>query len=102
MSDDANQELIDETDVRKIVRLLGDIAILNGPTIVKKRLLMTRLSELIEADAWSGIVSRAAATNDNPAVGGFLHGGLTDQEFAAYARMMQDRENTPIEYLSLI
>ena len=58
-------------------------AILNGPTIVKKRLLMTRLSELIEADVWSWIVSRAAATNDNPAVGGFLYGGLTDQEFAA-------------------
>ncbi len=93
--------LIAESDVRQIVRLLGEVAQINGLIAVKKRALMEGLSHLVEADAWSWIISRAETENHNPAVGSYLYGGITDQEFGLYARMMQDRKNVPVEYAAL-
>jgi ATP/maltotriose-dependent transcriptional regulator MalT len=93
--------LIPEQDVRKIVRLLGKVAATRGPAAEQRRTLMNGLAEMIDADAWSWIVSRAADHNDNPAIASFMHAGLTEQQVAAYVRIMQDRKNTPVEYKSL-
>jgi DNA-binding CsgD family transcriptional regulator len=98
MSKDA---AIRDRDVRSMVRLLGDVAKLNGAMPVKRRALMDGLAALIDADAWSWIVSRAASDNDNPAVASFMYGGLTEEQFARYAQIMQDRKSTPVEYKAL-
>jgi DNA-binding CsgD family transcriptional regulator len=92
---------INDSDVLSMVRLLGDVAKLNGPTAMKRRALMNGLAELIDADAWSWIVSRAAKQNDNPAVAMFMYDGLSEEQFARYAQVMQDRTNTPVEYKAL-
>lgn len=96
--DDAS---IPEPYVRRIVRLLGEVANLRGPTTRRRRALMNGLVELVEADAWTWIVSRAAKENDNPAVASFLYGGLSGEQFTRYARVMQDRSRTPVEYKAL-
>lgn len=97
-----NDELvIPESDVRSVVRLLGRVAQLNGPVEKKKRALMTGLAKLIDADAWSWIVARACDGNDHPAVGSFLHDGMSGPQFAQYVAMMQDRRHTPVEYAEL-
>lgn len=92
---------VPEADVRQMIRLLGEVARGRGSIEGKKRLLMDGLCRLIDADAWSWIVSRAAEDNDNPAIAAFLYGGLTNVEVGRYAQLMQDRNNTPIEYSAL-
>jgi DNA-binding CsgD family transcriptional regulator len=92
---------IPESYVRQIVRLLGEVANLRGQLSVKRRALMTGLAAMVHADAWAWIVSRAADDHNNPAVASFLYGGLNGEQFARYARVMQDREKTPVEYRAL-
>lgn len=93
--------LIPESEVRKIVRLVGRIADMQGSRPAKRRALMTGLSKMIDADAWAWIVSRAADEHDNPAVAYFQHGGYTDEQVARDAQIMQNRKSTPVEYRAL-
>jgi DNA-binding CsgD family transcriptional regulator len=99
MSD--SDEVIHEHDVRSMVRLIGNVAQLNGSISRKKRALMNGLGALVEADAWSWIVSRASTRNDNAAVASFMYEGLSEEQFTQYVRIMQDRTNTPVEYKAL-
>jgi DNA-binding CsgD family transcriptional regulator len=92
---------LSESVVRDIVRLVGHVADMRGSRAIKRRALMNGLSSMIEADAWSWIISRAANNNDNPAVAAYQHGGYSEEQHAAYASLMQDRKNTPIEYAAL-
>ncbi len=96
-----DETLIPESEVRKIVRLVGGVADMEGSRPEKRRALMTGLAGMIDADAWAWIISRAADNHDNPAVAYFQHGGYTDEQVARYVRIMQDRDNTPIEYQAL-
>src|SRR4051794_17073432 len=98
MHDTSEEQLIPEADVRRVVRLLGEVAHENGTTAEKKRRLMRGRAALVGAAAWSWIVSRASTDHDTPAVVAFMHDGLTPAEFARYAAMMQDRRHTPVEY----
>ncbi len=95
------EALVPEAEVRKIVRLVGKIADMGGTRSERRRALMTGLADLVDADAWAWIISRAADDHDNPAVASFQHGGYTDEQVARYAQIMQDRENTPVEYQAL-
>ena len=47
-----------EDDVREIVRLLADVAIVEGTLPEKKRALMTGLQTLVGADGWLWSVTR--------------------------------------------
>ncbi len=93
--------LIPESEVRRIVRLVGRVADMEGSRPAKRRALMTGLAKMIDADAWAWIISRAADEHDNPAVAYFQHGGYTDEQAARSAQIMQDRQNTPVEYQAL-
>jgi DNA-binding CsgD family transcriptional regulator len=90
--------VIPESEVRKVVRLVGAVADMDGSRSAKRRALMTGLSDMINADAWAWIINRAADDHNNPAVAYFQHGGYSDERIVQYARIMQDRENTPVEY----
>lgn len=93
--------MVPEIEVRKIVRLLGTVAGLHGALSAKRRKLMAGLAVIVEADAWSWIISRASMENNNPAVGSFQYGGLTEEQFVRSVRVMQDRQNPPVEYKEL-
>ncbi len=95
------ETLIPESEVRNIVRLVGRIADMEGSRPAKRRALMNGLAEMIGADAWAWIISRAADDHNNPAIAYFQHGGYTEEQVARYVQIMQDRENTPVEYHAL-
>jgi hypothetical protein len=97
----SSDSLIPESDARMIVRLVADVARLNGPIHARKQHLMAALCGLVDADAWAWILSRAESTRDNPTVVEFLHGGMTEREFAAYVALMQNPLQTPVEYAAL-
>lgn len=92
---------IPEAVVRKIVRLIGKVAEVQGDRAVKRRLLMTELARMVDADAWAWIISRASKDNNNPAVGSFQYAGFSDEQASQYVQLMQDRRNTPVEYAAL-
>ena len=70
-----------EDDVRQIVRLLADIAILNGDHTTKKIALLTGLCELIGAKKWVWVLRIDTPEKDTPTFAGYLNGGFTTEEF---------------------
>lgn len=68
-------------DVRKIVRLLGDVIAAPGGHSEKKALLMTGLCELVGADAWVWGVGQHNPDNA-PFYTAFNRGGIDDARFA--------------------
>ena len=52
--------------VEKIVAMLGDIAIMKGSLQEKKRVLMTALSKLIDADGWLWSATQVINEQDRP------------------------------------
>lgn len=93
--------LIPEAQVRQMVRLVGEVADVRATRSAKRRILMTGLADMVGADAWGWIISRAADDNNNPAVAAFQHGGLSEEQIGRYAQLMQDRQNPPVEYAAL-
>lgn len=93
--------LIQESDAAALLRLMSRVAALEGPMPLKRRTLVDGLVELVKADAWGWIISRADERHDTPACGAFLCGGMDDAQVARYAQIMQDRNFTPVEYPAL-
>lgn len=77
--------LIPEAQVRQMVRLLGEVADVRATRSASRRVLMTGLANLVGADAWGWIISRAADDNNSPAVAAFQHGGLSEEQVGRYA-----------------
>jgi DNA-binding CsgD family transcriptional regulator len=73
---------LDETDVREIVRLIGEVAALRGGHADKKRYLMNGLSKLVDADAWVWGLSCQSEPDKPQIYVSFIRGGLDDQAFA--------------------
>jgi DNA-binding CsgD family transcriptional regulator len=92
--------VVTEADAVSLVRLVANITGSRVPVQAKKRQLMTDLAQLIDADAWAWILSRAQNARDNPTIVEFLHGGMSEREFGAYVTMMQSSE-APVEYAAL-
>jgi DNA-binding CsgD family transcriptional regulator len=76
-----------ESDVRAIVRLIGNAAGSTADVLVRKQELMTGLAELVGADGWLWSVTRVR--DDTPVCCGLLHGGLTVPQLAAWAESTQ-------------
>ncbi len=90
-----------DDDVRHIVRLLADVAILDGDHTAKKRMLMEGLSELIEADGWLWTMTRVDLSHDAPMSLGIMHGGLTGEQVAGWIEMNHDMAHPPPEHVPL-
>jgi hypothetical protein len=73
------EPMISEADARSLVRLVAEVASLNGSIQTKKRHLMTNLAGIIDADAWAWILSRAGNSNDNHSVVEHLHAGMDER-----------------------
>jgi DNA-binding CsgD family transcriptional regulator len=78
-----------ETDVREIVRLLSDVAILDGGLADKKRALMTGLQRLVAADGWLWSVTRVDVATQTPISIGLMHAGLNNEQLAGWLEASQ-------------
>ncbi len=80
------EALLEERDARTIVSLLGEVAAICGDHIVKKRHLMNRLCELIDADRWAWGLA-AQMDPEKPSIHiSLLHGGFTESTYAAFTQ----------------
>ena len=98
MSED---QLIPEADTVAMLSLLSEVAGINGPMQAKRRVLMDGVAALVDADAWSWIISRAEDGHNAPSIGAFICGGMDDAQVARFAQIMQDRNYLPVEYAAL-
>ena len=71
---------LEETDVRGIVRIIGEIAGLRGGHAEKKRHLMERLCKMIDADAWDWALCQREPEKPQVYVS-VLNGGFTEDGF---------------------
>ncbi len=81
-----------QNDVRKMVRLVGDVAALPGGHTEKKRFLMARLCKLIDADAWIWAFSRQNDPGQPRVYVSFMNGGLPKGSFAKFLKALQHPE----------
>ncbi len=75
--------MLAEDDVRKIVRLLGDIIAVPGDLPGKRHQLMTGLCELIGATSWVWSVSEFHPDKPPTSVG-LIHGGFDEERLACF------------------
>lgn len=89
---------LSDRDVRRMVRLLSDVAILAGNLAAKKRALMDGLAEMTGADGWLWTLSRVDMSRGVPMSLGMMHGGLTDEQVAGWIEMSHDLSHPPPEH----
>lgn len=85
----ADLEPLDDSDVRNIVHLLGDVAIIDGDLSVKKSALMNGLKNLTGADGWLWSMTRIDVPTGTPISMGLLHAGLTDEQLTGWLEASQ-------------
>ncbi len=78
-----------EDDVRQVVRLLADVAILHGNLMDKKRALMAGLERMLDADGWLWTVTRVDAESRTPISVGLMHDGLSAEQLAGWLEASQ-------------
>jgi DNA-binding CsgD family transcriptional regulator len=66
-------------DVRKIVRLLGDVAVLDTDTAGKRRFLLEGMAKLVEADVWVWVHFHDNAKDGIPMCFAFIEGGWANE-----------------------
>jgi DNA-binding CsgD family transcriptional regulator len=76
-----------ESDVRSIVRLLGDVAGSREQPVLRKRQLISGLSRLVGADGWLWSVTRGR--DHRPICCALVHGGLDTRQLTAWAESTQ-------------
>jgi len=69
---------LSESDARKIIRLLGEVAAMSGGHAEKKHRLMEGLCDLIDADAWNWSLGHRSSPAEHQAMAGFVHGGFKE------------------------
>lgn len=85
-----------EEDIREMVRLLGEVAALDGDHIARKRFLMEGLCALIEVDTWIWAVSQPIKPGGVQAYSGILHGGLDDRRYAKLLQAIEHAGMRPV------
>jgi DNA-binding CsgD family transcriptional regulator len=80
-------------DFRVITSLLSKIAILSDSLDQKRRMLITGLAELVEADGWIWTTGRVDPVSQSPMQTNMLFGGLTDHQLAALLDSPSDTKN---------
>jgi DNA-binding CsgD family transcriptional regulator len=80
-------------DVREIVRLLGEVAVLETDTTGKRRFLLEGLARLVEADVWGWIHFADNAKDGIPMGFAFVEGGWTSE---AQRMLFAEATTTPV------
>lgn len=79
---DTMAETIEIEEAREIVRLLGEIAMMEASRTERRRALMNGLGRMIGADAWMWFTSAHTIEGEPPAHTILLRGGLSDEQFS--------------------
>ena len=85
----SNEYTLPESDARAMISLLGKVAAMEGNLASKKRRLMNGLSTLTRADCWAWILMLPIDKGEKPAPAGVMHGGFTEDRFAAYLEAVE-------------
>jgi DNA-binding CsgD family transcriptional regulator len=88
---------LNEVEIRQIVRLLADIAVLDGGLPQKKRTLMAGLQRLVDADGWLWSMTRGDVSTGTPICIGLMHEGLSDQQLTGWLEASQTSSCPPPE-----
>jgi len=91
---------LNEEDLRAILRLLGDVADIDGDQAVKRRHLLTGLARLIEADVWMWSIFSFGLDGMTASIS-MLHDGMTAKEFDQVVRGSTDPHRQPPDLLIL-
>lgn len=94
--------LLSEQDVRSLVRLVGEVAGMQGDIQTRRKLLMQRLCDLVDADTWMWTISTGFRRGDNPMTLGFITDGLEDTELTALLEYANQTDPPPIENPRLV
>ncbi|QQL44274.1 helix-turn-helix transcriptional regulator [Sulfuriroseicoccus oceanibius] len=76
---------LNENDIRSIVRLLGQVAVEGNCLREKRKLLMTGLISLIDADSWAWGVYANETPGELQQPSLLMYDGFTPDEFGAFA-----------------
>ncbi len=87
MSNAPETSSLDESDVRAMVRLLGEVAALPVGHAEKKQYLMEGLCRLVAADAWVWGLAAEMDPDRLPVYVGFQHGRFDEAQFAAFLKI---------------
>jgi len=82
---------LSQEDVRRMVRLVGEVAGHRGGIETRKKLLMDGLARLVGADDWVWAVSPGAGRErDGQAVfTSFMHGGLSEERMGMFMQALE-------------
>lgn len=79
---DEGHAVLDEADVRAVVRLLGDVVVSRQDFASVKRQLMDGICALIGADAWAWSLGCRAEPGEQPVYLGIAYGGFDEERYA--------------------
>ncbi len=78
-----------ESDVRSLVRLLGDVAALDADHAGKKRFLMNGLCKLIDADSWAWALMCQPGDGQPQVYVSVVHGGFDENRFSLFLKALE-------------
>ena len=84
--------VLGEDDVRKMVRLIGEVVAIPGNHAEKKRFLMEGLCGLIGADAWAWALSCQRDPGKPQVYASVLNGGLSDENLVKLLQAIEHPE----------
>jgi DNA-binding CsgD family transcriptional regulator len=91
----SNSKGLPESDVRELVRLLADVAIVEGGIAAKKHALMSGLSKLVDANGWLWSLTKVEMETKTPISVGLLHDGLTPEQLTGWLEASQSTTPPP-------
>ena len=80
---------LSDADARAIVRLLGEVAAIDGDLAAQKQLLMDGLCSLIGADSWAWATTCQFDPGKVPLSSGFQFGGFSPEQFAKFQEALE-------------
>lgn len=85
-------EMIQESDARAMVRLLGETVAVEGNHTAKKKFLMDGLCELISGHRWVWTLACDIKPGGQQTYAGFLHEGFNEAQFSSYLQALEHPE----------
>lgn len=88
--------MLDEKDVRDMVRLVGEVAALPGGHAAKKHYLMRGLCKMVDADAWAWMLSCQRDPDKPQIYVSILNGGMTEERLVKVLQAIEHPDMVPI------
>jgi DNA-binding CsgD family transcriptional regulator len=82
-----NDLLLTEDDVRGMVRLIGETAMVDGDHDQQRRHLMSGLCRMLKVDGWAWTHAVDLHPDRLPVYVGYSYGGFSDDEFAKFLKI---------------